>query len=149
MEELSDEQLTEDDGVLEPDESLETDDLSQDPLDTGLAVPDKWSVAEQFGTTQADARDGESLDRRLAAEEPEADPDDLRDPDPEWPSDSAAEPRSGRLVAADEGSHPTTESEVFAYDVGIDSGAASAEEAAVHLVPDDDEDEELRLLEEE
>jgi hypothetical protein len=42
-------ELPEDDGVLEPDASLETDDLSQDPLDAGLAVPDGWSPAEQFG----------------------------------------------------------------------------------------------------
>ena len=32
-----------------------------------------------------------------------------------------------------------SESELWAEDVGIDQGAASAEEAAVHLVPEEDE----------
>lgn len=135
------EALPEDDGVLGPDDSLETDDLSRDPLDTGLAVPDKWSVAERFGSTLSESRAGEPLDRRLAAEEPEAGAEEDPNPDQTWPSDTPCAPRAGRLVAYDEGSHPTTESEVLAFDVGIDAGAASAEEAAVHLVPDtDDED---------
>ena len=50
--------------------------------------------------------------------------------------------RAGRLVAPDEGAHPDTESDLVAYDVGIDAGAASAEEAAMHVVPADEEDEE-------
>ena len=51
-----------------------------------------------------------------------------------------AQPRSGRLVAEDEGTHPDTEPDLVAQDVGIDGGAATAEEAAVHLT-DEDEDE--------
>ena len=51
-----------------------------------------------------------------------------------------AQPRAGRLVAEDEGSHPDRESDLVAQDVGIDGGAAGAEEAAVHLT-DEDEDE--------
>ena len=31
------------------------------------------------------------------------------------------------------------EPELYALDVGIDSGAASAEEGAVHVVPEDDD----------
>ena len=49
-----------------------------------------------------------------------------------------AQPRAGRLVAEDEGAHPDTESGLVARDVGIDGGAAGAEEAAVHV---EDEDE--------
>jgi hypothetical protein len=131
------EELPEDDGVLDPDESLETDDLSQDPLDTGLVVPDGWSPAEQFGSTRSDARTGESLDRLLSEEEPEAGPDDQQDADTTWPVDSAPEPRAGRLVAGDEGSRRPTESEVLVFDVGVDADAASPEEEAVHLIPDE------------
>jgi hypothetical protein len=133
-------ELPEDDGVLEPDESLETDDLSQDPLDAGLAVPDRWSPAEQFGSTQSDERAGESLDRRLSEEEPDTGAGDLQDPDGPWPVGSSPEPRAGRLVADDEGRGPTTESDVLARDVGLDADAASAEEAAVHLVPEEGQD---------
>jgi len=40
-------------------------------------------------------------------------------------------------VAPDEGAHSDTDPNLDATDVGIDGAAASAEEAAVHVVPDD------------
>ena len=46
---------------------------------------------------------------------------------------------SGALHAEDEGRYEDEESELIAGDVGIDGGAASAEEAAMHLI-DDSED---------
>ena len=46
--------------------------------------------------------------------------------------------RSGRLVDPDGGSGEDTEKDLVGDDVGIDGAAASAEEAAVHVVPDDD-----------
>lgn len=103
-----------------------------DPLDQGIAPPDRWSAGEGFGTTAEEQEEGESLDAHLTEEEPEPDPygDNL-------PYDVEQEPRSGRLVAEDEGAHPDTEEDLVARDVGIDAGAASAEEAAVH-----DEDDE-------
>ena len=45
-----------------------------------------------------------------------------------------------RLVAEDEGAHSDDEEDLVATDVGIDGGAASAEEAAIHVVEDDDTD---------
>lgn len=98
-----------------------------DPLDQGIAPPDRWSAGEGFGTTAEEQEEGESLDELLGEEEPEPDPyaDDL-------PYDVEQEPRAGRLVAEDEGAHPDTEEDLVARDVGIDAGAASAEEAAVH-----------------
>ena len=54
--------------------------------------------------------------------------------------DDGPDPRAGRLVAEDEGAHPDDEADLVARDVGIDGGAASAEEAAVHVVEDDDTD---------
>jgi hypothetical protein len=44
--------------------------------------------------------------------------------------------RAGRLVEPDEGAHEDTEKDLVAEDVGIDGGAASAEEAAMHVVED-------------
>jgi len=49
------------------------------------------------------------------------------------------EARAGRLVADDQGLGPDETSELVADDVGIDGAAASAEEAAVHEIPEDDE----------
>ena len=51
----------------------------------------------------------------------------------EWATGVRQEPRSGRLVAPDEGAHSDAESDAVARDVGIDGGAAGAEEAAVHV----------------
>jgi Family of unknown function (DUF5709) len=131
--------LPEDDGVLEPSDSLETDDLSMDPLDTGVLPPDRWSPAERYGVTLSESRAGETLDQKLAEEEPDVDPDGSEDPGDVWPRDGSLppDPRAGRLVADDEGIRSITESEFFAHDVGIDGGAAGAEEAAIHVVDDD------------
>jgi hypothetical protein len=125
-----------------------------DPLDTGVIPPQRESTALRFGSTAAEEEAGESLDQLLAEEEP----DDVPDVDDERPEDIAGDddaadedvdglllddgpdPRAGRLVAEDEGAHPDAEADLVARDVGIDGGAASAEEAAVHVVDEDDYD---------
>ncbi|MGW9212261.1 DUF5709 domain-containing protein [Embleya sp. NPDC055664] len=123
-----------DDGVLGPEDTLSTDDLSYDPLDTGIVPPDRWSAAERYGNTPEESRRGESLDQLLAEEEPDiADDDAVSD---EW--EGGPDPRAGRLVATDEGAHEDTESEAIARDVGIDGGAAGAEEAAMHVIPEEE-----------
>jgi hypothetical protein len=144
----------EDDGVLEPADDLSTDELDDDPLDTGIAPPDRYGASNWYGITEAEGRQGESLDQLLAEEEPdpnatfsdeEDEGDDDEDPDAEI-GDRPAEfgdggpavddrwldgpgPRSGRLVG---------DGRLTATDVGVDAGAAGAEEAAVHLEEDND-----------
>ena len=143
----------EDYSVQEPSDSL-MGDPEDDPLDRGVAPPERWSAAMKFGSTADEQESGESLDQLLAEEEPDAaldlDDDDL--PEDDEDSDEADEyvdglllddgpdPRAGRLVAEDEGAHPDEEADLVARDIGIDGGAASAEEAAVHVVEDDDTD---------
>jgi hypothetical protein len=118
-----------------------------DPLDQGIAPPDRWSAGEGFGTTAAEEQEGETLDQLLAEEEPEPDPYSEAERDPDGDEDRRAddlfgdagpEARAGRLVAEDEGAHTDAEPDLVARDVGIDAGAASAEEAAVHVQDDDD-----------
>ncbi|MGL5909741.1 MAG: DUF5709 domain-containing protein, partial [Phycicoccus sp.] len=46
--------------------------------------------------------------------------------------------RAGRLVAPDEGGWGDTEKDLVGADVGVDGAGASAEEAAVHVVREDD-----------
>jgi Family of unknown function (DUF5709) len=122
-------------------------DPGDDPLDQGIAPPDRWSAGEGFGTTEEEERQGESLDQLLAEEEPEPDPyaeadreeldDDAGRRADDLFGDAEPEPRAGRLVAEDEGAHPDTEPDLIARDVGIDAGAAGAEEAAVHIDAED------------
>jgi hypothetical protein len=122
-----------------------------DPLDRGVIAPQHWSAGMRHGTTAGEQADGESLDDLLAEEEPdETAGDELPgdyaedlDADEEYeggirPDD--AEPRAGRLLAFDEGSHPARTAELLAHDEGIDGGAASAEEAAMHVIAGDDAD---------
>ena len=124
----------EDDGVLEPADSLDGDDLTADLLDTGIDAGEGYRAATRFGTTAEEERQGESLDQLLAEEEPDVPVDDeWSDEDDPRDDDRTAEPRSGRLVAPDEGAHGDEETNSVATDVGIDGGGAAAEEAAVHL----------------
>lgn len=125
----------EDPGVQQPDESLEGDDLERDPLDTGIVPPDRWSAAESFGTTPREAREGESLDQLLSEEEPESEARRAPVSD-EWQEGPA--PRTGRLTSEDEGVGQVEDSELLAFDEGVDGGAAGAEEAAVHRIEDED-----------
>lgn len=128
-------------------------DPGDDPLDAGVIPPQHWSAAMKFGSTVGEQEAGESLDRLLAEEEPDIAPDvdesredvtgdeDAGDEDVDGLLlDDGPDPRAGRLVAEDEGAHPSAEPDLVAHDAGIDGGAASAEEAAVHVVDDDDND---------
>jgi hypothetical protein len=129
-------------------------DPGDDPLDRGVIPPQRWSAASRFGTTAAEEEEGESLDQLLAEEEPdlEEEPDNERlediadDPDAADEDvdglllDDGPDPRAGRLVAEDEGLAPPAEPDLVARDTGVDGGAATAEEAAMHVVDSDDYD---------
>jgi hypothetical protein len=149
--------------VAEPSDSL-SGDPGYDPLDRGVAPPERWSAGMRYGVTAGEQSDGESLDQLLAEEEPdetaertedELTADDETDGDEDdWDDDEDAadedvdglllddgpDPRAGRLVAEDEGAHPDDEADLVARDAGLSGGAASAEEAAVHVVEEDDYD---------
>ena len=138
-----------------------TDTLSgapgDDPLDRGVVPPERWSAGVRYGVTAGEQEEGESLDQLLSEEEPdpalaydeddddedEDDGEDLDAGDEDVDGlllDDGPDPRAGRLVAEDEGAHPDDEEDLVATDVGIDGGGASAEEAAVHVVEEDDYD---------
>jgi hypothetical protein len=82
-----------------------------------------------------------TLDARLEEEEPEPEADgdwdgigDTRDTDGEPFDDQVGDERAGRLVSPDEDRPVEAEPDLVARDVGIDGAAASAEEAAMHVV---------------
>ncbi len=141
--ELGPESGIDDEGVLDASDTLEGD-PGDDPLDQGVVPADRWSPAERYGTTAAEEEAGESLDELLAQEEPDIDPYAEADEDLAVDATPAggysSDPRAGRLVAPDEGAHSSTETDLVASDAGIDAGAASAEEAAVHRLDSGSED---------
>ena len=121
-----------------------------------MAPPERWSAGMRFGSTADEQEAGESLDQLLAEEEP----DPALDLDEKTTSASEEATTRTRPMSTSTGSCSTT-----ALTLGqagwwprtrepirtrrpiwsratpaIDGGAASAEEAAVHVVEDDDTD---------
>ncbi|NTY62272.1 DUF5709 domain-containing protein [Mycolicibacterium sphagni] len=133
----------EDDDQLQPEDTL-VDRGVDDILDEGISPPER-----PYARTNLDHPGPETLDELLAEEEPdpvsrlgnvldELNGDDSDD-ESEFPEDDeVGRARSGRLVGTNEGFGEDDDSELFASDVGIDGGAASAEEAAMHVIDDED-----------
>nr|WP_090344344.1 DUF5709 domain-containing protein [Mycolicibacterium malmesburyense]CRL75793.1 hypothetical protein CPGR_03704 [Mycolicibacterium malmesburyense] len=123
-----------------------TDDL----LDEGYSPPEHPWGRGAFGPS-------ESMDQLLAEEEPdpasrlnvlldevEQQRSDDAERDTEFPQHGeVGRARAGRLLAPDMGVGEDDEPELLASDVGISGGAASAEEAAMHII-DAPEADELR-----
>ena len=107
-----------------------------EPLDEGYSPPERWSAAQRYGNTPFEEEQGESLDVRIAQEVPEPDPYAEDPVDEQAGNPEVGTERAGRLVAADEGVREDRDKGLFAYDVGIDGAAASAEEAAIHVIPE-------------
>ncbi|MDX2604337.1 DUF5709 domain-containing protein [Streptomyces caniscabiei] len=114
-----------------------------DMLDEGYSPPERPLGVTKRGTTAAEQHEGESLDDRLRQEVPDVEVPagdgigDLPGGEGEPVDPEAGSDRAGRLVAPDEGVRTDTTKELVAEDEGIDGGAAGAEEAAMHVVPDD------------
>lgn len=140
------------DDQLQPEDTL-VDRGVDDVLDEGYSPPDYPPKAAIHGLTVREQAEGETLDERLAEEEPDVgavDPLDEITADEhartDWRAhdsdrsdefdegDEVGDRRAGRLIAPDEGSGIDTEAEAVAADAGIDGAAASAEEAAVHYI---------------
>ena len=127
--------------LLEPEESLDSEETGID-LDEGYSPPERPRELGAWGLIASEARTHESLARRLAREVPDVtdrwDGDgigDSADTDGEPIDDQVGDSRAGRLVAFGvDPTDPTTD--YRAHDVGIDGGAASAEEAAMHIIAD-------------
>jgi hypothetical protein len=135
-------EIQDDAGLLDAEDTLVNDGVA-DPLDRGWSPPERPWAVDHTGVTAAERREGETLDQRLAEELPDLvapDGDGLGDcygTDGELLDNEVGSARSGRLVAPDEGAHEDEESALVATDVGIDGAAASAEEAAMHIVDEE------------
>jgi Family of unknown function (DUF5709) len=106
---------------LESEEHLAAPAGDRDGLDAGYSPPDRPYLAEEDEVTARGMREGDSLDERLRRERG----DDPVDAD-----------RSGRIGLAGEGAALETPDAMDGVDVGVDGGAAGAEEAAVHTTDD-------------
>jgi hypothetical protein len=57
--------------TLDPSESTDSDEIHNDDGDVVVDPPEHWSEADKFGMTAREEREGQPLDQRLAAEEPD------------------------------------------------------------------------------
>lgn len=106
---------------LESEEHLGAPAGDRDGLDAGYSPPDRPYLAEEDEVTARGMREGEPLDERLRAERGD---------------ETVDTERSGRIELAGEGAALETPDAMDGVDVGIDGGAAGAEEAAVHTTDD-------------
>lgn len=133
----------EDDNQLQPEDTL-VDRGVDDILDEGISPPER-----PVARTNLDHPPGkESLDELLAEEEPDpisrignvldelngVQPDELEYPE----DDEVGRRRSGRLVAPDEASARTTNPSSSPKTSVSTAGGRSAEEAAMHVIEDED-----------
>ena len=106
---------------LESEQHLAAPPGDRDGLDAGYVPPDRPYVLRERGVTSRGMQEGDTLDERLRRELPE----EPRDPY-----------RAGRLTVQGMGAAMEIPDDMDGVDVGIDGGAASAEEAAVHVSTD-------------
>jgi len=102
--------------------------LDGDGDNTGDAG-DRYRGSRRFGTTAAEEARGQSLDQRLAEDEPDPVEDGQ---EPEWSDDRRQRRELAQLVTGGDGSHSRTDPDL----VGLDRGDTrlSAEEAALHPI---------------
>jgi uncharacterized protein DUF5709 len=112
---------------LDPIENLTGDDPDE-IMQTSYVPPHKEPYNLRHAPTPAEEAEGHTLEDELAAEEPEV---------WELPDTADAEPRAGRLVAENELGDLGAGAQDQVDDVGPAGYASSAEEAAVHIIPDD------------
>lgn len=113
---------------LDPIEGLTGGDPDE-AMQTGYSPPEREPYNLRHMPTAFEQSQGESLDERLAEEEPDVSDADLDEAD--------IEVRAGRLVAPDAGAPADFESDAVATDVGTAGFASSAEEAAMHVIDED------------
>ncbi len=137
MDELQNEAVPEDSeqlDQLQPDDSLINRGV-KDVLDEGYIAPDNWSPGQGFGNTPAEMRQGETIEMRMKQEEPER-PASQANWNPNGEDRQVGAERAGRLMSVQGSGREDT----LGVDVGISGGAASAEEAAMHIISDDEDE---------
>ncbi|ASO22158.1 hypothetical protein FHR81_004832 [Actinoalloteichus hoggarensis] len=117
--------------LLSVSEELDEDQLDVDPLEKGVEPPERWSRESEAGVTPREMVEGETLDQRLAAEQPER----VRDDAPDWPPTEV--PLEDLDTTVDEVAvdYPVDEDGVSQGDVDLEEGVEPDE--GMELQPSD------------
>jgi hypothetical protein len=95
------------DDMLSPMEGTDSDDLHNDDGDEVVDPPDDWSGVTKFGMSAQEQAEGETLDQRLAEEEPDV-------------TEAGVDPRDADVVPDDD--LPIPGSDVATDDPGVHRG---------------------------
>jgi hypothetical protein len=147
-----------DEDQLQPEDTLIQEDVD-DVLDRGYSPAEKLHGSIAHGVTVEEQQHEETIEERIRQENPDPDsaygapenesgleeerlggddPDSIAAED-DWVGDrEVGDERAGRLVSPDEGVGEDHDEELVGEDVGVDGAAASAEEAAVHVIDEED-----------
>jgi hypothetical protein len=112
-----------DDGILDPEQAMGIE--AEEILADGYSPPDEPGGVDEYGTTVAEQRAGESLVDRELRTRPES-----------WVDPEVDPTRAHRLVDTDEGRLVDTEPDLVARELAGDDDLA-AEEAAIHRIDPD------------
>lgn len=126
-----------DDNQLSSEDTLEDQEL-EDPLDAGYSPVEGYRT--DYGETPWEEEHRETIDQRMRQEVPDVDPYAEETINEDDTTPEVGDRRAGRLVEPDEGVREDDEKDLLANDVGIDGAGASAEEAAVHVIAEEDLD---------
>jgi hypothetical protein len=88
--------------TLNSSESTDSDELLNDDGDIVVDPPEDWSEANRFGMTAREEREGETLDQRLAEEEPEVSADSIDEADGSVTDGSIGRAHRGQIDGAPE-----------------------------------------------
>lgn len=97
------------DDMLSPMEATDSDDLRNADGDDVVDPPEDWSGADRFGMSADEQRQGETLDERLAEEEPDV-------------TGEGVDPRDGVVASAEEEEESFPGSDVAPRDPGTHQG---------------------------
>lgn len=126
---------------LESGESLDGQ-PGTDGLDALTVAPNRPFGLDDPNTTPEGQRERETIDERLTREIPDDSGGAATAPGPELSegeiASEAGQGRSGRLAAAETDADEHAGRSLAAQDVGVSGGAASAEEAAMHDLAEDE-----------
>ena len=95
------------DDMLSPMEGTDSDDVHNDDGDEVVDPPDDWSGVTKFGMSAQEHAEGETLDQRLAEEEPDV-------------TEAGVDPRDADVVPDDD--LPIVGSDVASDDPGVHRG---------------------------
>src|SRR6187200_125443 len=129
-----------DEDQLQPEDTLDQEDVD-DVLDRGYSPADHARGSLAHGVTAEEQHRDETIDERILQELPDpasaygAPDNESGLAEDDWLGDGeVGDARAGRLVAPDGGNGIDDEKDLVGEDVGVDGAAASAEEAAVHVI---------------